>query len=68
MKDRVFIFIAIALIVLFAASILENVSMLPRPNLARHTEIQSRQVKDLIRLEQAGLEPQEAKYYRVIDE
>lgn len=73
-KDRLFIFLAAVLIILFAVEIFLNLS---RPNLDDflrlnlvHQADRTKQDTDkiLIRLEQAGLEPKEAEYYMVYDE
>jgi len=76
MKDRLFIFVSAVLIVLFAAVLLENANLFfhssGRDNIEQPSQLQTetdkRTDKILSRLEEAGLKPQEARYYKVIDE
>jgi hypothetical protein len=66
-KDRLFIFLSIVLIILFIARVLENMSistLFGRKPRSRAEDISG----VLIKLEEANLEPQEARFYRVIDE
>ena len=75
-RDRLFLFISVVLILLFAIRVLKNIQELPRFDLGffqiqkkaeEKTKVQPRQLEILTGLEQEGLEPQEAKYYEVID-
>lgn len=69
MKDKLFIFIIIVLLALFAVSILENI-----PQGRGHLSVpyperpEDKTLAILTTLEQAGLKPQEANYYQVMDE
>ncbi len=65
MKDKLFIFLSIILVTLFAIRISENISSNPlfERSLNRPVEVKSNTDEILIRLEEAGLEPREAKYY-----
>lgn len=85
MKDRIFLFISVVLIILFVAGIVENILLLSLPSLSgkgnseqasldagmveKPLQLQPKLKDDILtRLEEAGLEPREARYYRVIDE
>ncbi|MFC1624436.1 hypothetical protein ACFL28_03910 [Candidatus Omnitrophota bacterium] len=71
-KDGLFIFVAAVLLILFAAQIFSN---LKASDLDMDTKVLSRQeipqeediTGILARVEGAGLKPQEAKYYEVIE-
>ncbi|MBU3911458.1 MAG: hypothetical protein KKD90_02610 [Candidatus Omnitrophica bacterium] len=67
-RDRLFIVLAGLLTILFAYEIYMNIS---REIFNRPAEISSPQIdvsEVLNKLKEAGLEPKEAKYYKVIDE
>lgn len=69
-KDSLFIFLTVVLMILFAASILENISI-SRPAVDKIPAVQFQQKSAseiLARLEEAGLKPREAKYYKVFHE
>lgn len=78
MKDRLFIFLTIVLLILFAVNVLENASFfLTSLEEDRNAVLFERAPKGraenstaeiISRLEQAGLEPREAKYYRIYNE
>jgi len=73
MKDRIFIFISVVLIILFAISALENVDFFSTRSKdivrAKPPEAaEPRTSKILTMLEERGLEPRKARYYKVIDE
>ncbi|MEE8317592.1 MAG: hypothetical protein V3S13_01625 [Candidatus Omnitrophota bacterium] len=66
-KDRLFIFLSIVLIILFIASLLEQMSISTLSG--RRLRPQAEDISGiLIKLEEANIEPQEAKYYRVIND
>jgi len=66
-KDRLFIFLSIVLIILFIASLLEQMSI--STSSERSIRPQAEDISGvLIKLEEANLEPQEARFYRVINE
>jgi len=60
MKDRLFLLITIALLALFAVSMLENIPL----NKKESVDVSG----IMTRLEDRGLEPKEADYYQVMDE
>ena len=74
MKDKFFIFVSAVLIVLFAVSVLENMSFVSTSfeedagKLIVRAGPPESVESTLTRLEEAGLEPREAKYFKVIDE
>ncbi|MFC1667295.1 hypothetical protein ACFL0P_05490 [Candidatus Omnitrophota bacterium] len=74
MRDRLFIFLTCVLMLLFLASVAENIfSHLESPEQYKEAVVGSgkpgRMLKELlIGIEEAGLKPYEAKYYKVIDE
>jgi len=63
-KDGLFIFLSIVLMILFAASVLENASssVVRRPSFEEPVQTENMS-ETLTRLEDAGLRPREAKYY-----
>ena len=68
MKDKLFICIAIILVVLFTASVLQNIQLC-RARLNAPYKVGSVDMdKTLTRLEQTGLQPREADYYQVMNE
>ena len=75
MKDRLFIFITIILVVLFVASVLENILFSTSLEeysgtilFERAKRVENDTSGILIELEQTGLQPREADYYQVVDE
>lgn len=76
MKDKVFIFLTIVLIILFAVTVLENIVALQCLDIVKHAEVrplendssQDKNISEIVtRLEEVGLEPREAEYYKVVD-
>jgi len=67
-KDRLFIFLSIVLMILFAASVLENISSFVIRRSSFEEPVQTENIGGILtRLEEAGLRPREAKYYEVIE-
>ncbi|NQT75450.1 MAG: hypothetical protein HQ566_02885 [Candidatus Omnitrophica bacterium] len=68
-SDRLFIFVAAVLVFLFAFTVFQNTSKVYPPpriknvNLPKVPEPKAEIPEILTRLEEAGLEPREARYY-----
>jgi len=76
-KDRLFIFLAAVLIILFAVSVLESISFFSTSleedqstllfEQAPKGRVENITNEILTHLEKAGLEPKEAEYYKIIE-
>ena len=68
MKDRLFIFIAAVLLMMFAIEIFSNLTggkSIDRP--PAEALLKGENIDEILaRLQKAGLQPQEAKYYKII--
>lgn len=67
-KDKIFIFFSAVLVILFVASVLEKTSLIQRKDVSQVENIIKDTSKALNRLKEKNLIPQEAEYYKVIDE